>query len=386
MLLFLALASSILAAMHYYVWRRLIRDQPLAAQPQRLLTRSLVAFGTALPLAMAFGRELPQSWGEWLLLPAFTWLGTLFLLVVALGFLDSTRLLAERGYSLWTRRPFEPARRQSLARLTSLLAAATGFGAAGAALRYRPVLKQVEVELPQLPSAMDGTVIVQLSDIHVGPTIGRDFVQTIVDEVNRLTPDLVAITGDLVDGEVEQLASQVAPLADLRSRFGTFFVTGNHEYYSGAPRWCEHLQALGMRVLRNQRVLIGDSDAGFELAGVDDYQAASFGDGHGCDLEAALDGCTPRRDVVLLAHQPRLLHQARRHGVALQLSGHTHGGQLWPFSWLVRLQQPVVAGLRRFGSTQIYVHRGTGYWGPPMRLGAEAEIARIVLRSPHRTS
>lgn len=381
LLLFLVVACGILAAMHYYVWLRLIREQTLAERPRKLLTVILVAFGAALPLAMAFGPRLPRSLSEWLLLPVFTWLGTLFLLVVALGLVDLARVLAEHGYRLWARRPFDPERRQTLARLTSLLAAVTGFGAAAAALRYRPVVKQLEVELERLPAAMDGTVIVQLSDIHVGPTIGREFVQSIVEEVNRLAPDLVAITGDLVDGDVERLARQVAPLAELSSRFGSFFVTGNHEYYSGAPQWCEHLTSLGIRVLRNERVFIGDGESGFELAGVDDYEAARFGDGHACDLDAALEGCHPERDVVLLAHQPRVLHQARRRSVALQLSGHTHGGQLWPFNWLVRLQQPVVAGLRRFGATQIYVHRGTGYWGPPMRLAAEAEIARIVLRS-----
>jgi predicted MPP superfamily phosphohydrolase len=160
-----------------------------------------------------------------------------------------------------------------------------------------------------------------------------------------------------------------------------YFVTGNHEYYSGAAPWCEELARLGIKVLRNERVIIGDAEASFDLAGIDDAHARDFGDGHGADLARAVHGRDPARELVLLAHQPRAVFEAVVHGVGLQLSGHTHGGQIWPWNWLVRLQQPVVAGLARFGDTQVYVSRGTGYWGPPMRLGAPAEITRVTLRT-----
>jgi len=217
--------------------------------------------------------------------------------------------------------------------------------------------------------------------VHVGPTIGRTFIEQIVAQANAANPDVIAITGDLVDGSVEELREHVAPLAQLKARYGVYFVTGNHEYYSGAQAWCEELERLGIRVLRNERVSIGGADASFDLAGIDDAHAHQFGNGHGADLARAVLGRDPSRELVLLAHQPRAVFEAVEHGVGLQLSGHTHGGQIWPWTYLVRLQQPVVAGLARFSDTQVYVSRGTGYWGPPMRLAAPAEITRVTLRT-----
>jgi hypothetical protein len=215
----------------------------------------------------------------------------------------------------------------------------------------------------------------------MGPTLRRDFAEQIVAQVNALDPDVIAITGDLVDGSVDRLRELVAPLAGLRAKHGVYFVTGNHEYYSNAVAWCEELTRLGLRVLRNERVPIGSGSESYYLAGVDDYKASQFGNGHGADLSRALQGADPSRPVVLLAHQPLAVREAQEKGVDLVLSGHTHGGQIWPWHFFVRLQQPVVRGLHRFGSTQIYVNSGTGYWGPPMRIGAPAEITKIVLES-----
>jgi predicted MPP superfamily phosphohydrolase len=258
--------------------------------------------------------------------------------------------------------------------------ALVGGGATLTALRsgLGPVrVVDVRVRLDRLPKQLHGTTIVQISDVHVGPTIGRAFVERIVQQVNALGPDLIAITGDLVDGSVTELADQVAPIAELRSRYGTFFVTGNHEFYSGRESWCRKLTSLGVRVLRNERVSIGERAASFDLAGVEDYNSVRFG--IPSDVGKAVEGRDPNRELVLLAHQPRTAFAADRHGVGLQLSGHTHGGQIWPWSYLVYLQQPVVAGLSRIGRTLVYVSRGTGYWGPPMRLHAPAEITRITL-------
>jgi predicted MPP superfamily phosphohydrolase len=232
-----------------------------------------------------------------------------------------------------------------------------------------------------LPKELDGTTIVQLSDVHVGPTRGRDFVRQIVERANSLGPDVIAITGDLVDGSVRQLREQIEPLSELRAKHGVYFVTGNHEYYSGAESWCRELTRLGVRVLRNERVSIGSDGETYDLAGIDDYHAHQFGGGHGADLPRALEGRDPSRELVLLAHQPRAIFEAERLGVGLQLSGHTHGGQMWPWNYLVKLQQPFVSGLARFGRATIYVSNGTGYWGPPMRLAAPAEITRLVLLS-----
>jgi predicted MPP superfamily phosphohydrolase len=254
-------------------------------------------------------------------------------------------------------------------------------GVSGAALASgtRPVgVKEVKVALGKLPRVLDGYTIAQITDIHVGPTIGRAFIEEIVAKVNAVRPDLVAITGDLVDGSVAELGDFVRPLEKLRAKDGVFFVTGNHEYYSGANEWIRFLEALGIKVLANERVPIR-GDVGFDLAGVHDYSAGRFGDGP--DLKKALLGRDPARALVLLAHQPKHILEAAELGVDLQLAGHTHGGQLWPWAYLVKLQQPYVAGLHLHGRAQIYVSSGTGYWGPPMRMLAPAEITKVVLNT-----
>jgi predicted MPP superfamily phosphohydrolase len=197
-----------------------------------------------------------------------------------------------------------------------------------------------------------------------------------VRQTNALAPDLVAITGDLVDGSVDELRHLVEPLRDLTARHGVFFVTGNHEYYSGADEWIAHLPTLGIRVLRNERVDVGGL---FELAGVDDASAHRILRDHGQDVPKAVEGRDPSRPLVLLAHQPKAIGQARAAGVDLQLSGHVHGGQMVPFNWLVRLQQPFVSGLHLVEKTWVYVSQGTGYWGPPMRVGTTAELTYVEL-------
>jgi predicted MPP superfamily phosphohydrolase len=242
-----------------------------------------------------------------------------------------------------------------------------------------PKVKDVEVPMAKLPPGADGMTIVQLTDIHVGPTIGREYIEELVRRTNALEPDVIAITGDLVDGSVAQLGEAVAPLAQLRARYGVYFVTGNHEYYAGAVSWVRYLETLGIRVLRNERVTIGDGEHVIDLAGVDDWHAT--GGGHGPDLPRALAGRDRRRACVLLAHQPKQIGEAAALGVDLQLSGHTHGGQIWPFGYLVYLQQPYIAGLVRHAGAWLYVSRGSGWWGPPMRLNAPSEITRVVLRA-----
>ena len=245
-----------------------------------------------------------------------------------------------------------------------------------------PRIVDVPIELARLPAALSGFTIAQISDVHAGPTVDRTFVEGVVRRVNELAPDLVAITGDLVDGSIKRYASVVEPLADLRSPHGTFFVTGNHEYYSGVDSWLTHLRGLGLRVLRNERVSIARNDNAFDLAGIDDHESHRWGRGHGADLPRALEGRDPARALVLMAHQPRQVRIAARHGVDLQISGHTHGGQIFPWHGAVMIQQGgLLAGHYRVGDTQLYVSRGTGYWGPALRIGAPAEISRIVLRT-----
>lgn len=257
-------------------------------------------------------------------------------------------------------------------------AAATAWGAWQARRTARVV--EVDVPIAGLPAALHGFTIAQITDIHVGPTIKAPYLQAIVDRVNALDADVVAITGDLVDGSVRDLAPHVAPLAGLRSRHGTYFVTGNHEYYSGALPWIAELRRLGVRVLLNEHVVLGDGPAPLVLAGVTDVSAHHFDASHRSDPRAALAGAPPQAGVrVLLAHQPRSAPAAAEAGFDLQVSGHTHGGQFWPWIHFVRLQQPFTAGLHRLQRLQVYVSRGTGYWGPPKRVAAPSEITRLRL-------
>jgi predicted MPP superfamily phosphohydrolase len=267
-------------------------------------------------------------------------------------------------------------------------AGAVAVGASAAALRSglsEVEVKEVEVKSADLPKALDNLTVVQLSDIHVGPTIGRRFIESIVEKANRQKPDAVVITGDLVDGSVEDLALQVAPLAKLAARYGVYFVTGNHEYYSGVAEWTKELERIGIRVLRNQKAVLGDAaerGSRIELLGIDDHLCHHFAEPGSGEEMKAMFGIEKDDGVgrILLAHQPKAIVSAAEAGIALQLSGHTHGGQMWPFSALVGLTQPYLAGLHKHSDrTQIYVSRGTGYWGPPMRLFAPAEVTKLVL-------
>jgi predicted MPP superfamily phosphohydrolase len=262
----------------------------------------------------------------------------------------------------------------------SAVAGSTGVIAAASALS-RVAVKRVSVPLASLPAAAEGYRIVQLTDVHIGPMLGRAWLDEVVRNVNALSPDIVVITGDLVDGSVAELQEHVQPLAALKSKHGVFFVTGNHEYISGVEEWVTFLPSLGIRVLENERVTIGEGDDAFELAGVYDFSAARFRSRRVPDLAGALRGWTGDTALVLLAHQPKHAREAAARGVGLVLSGHTHGGQIWPFNWLVKLQQPYVAGLHRHRGTWIYVSCGTGFWGPPMRLAAPSELTHVVLRS-----
>jgi predicted MPP superfamily phosphohydrolase len=242
-------------------------------------------------------------------------------------------------------------------------------------------LVDVEIKLAKFPRALDGFTIVQISDLHTGMTIDRAFVQRVVDATMSLKPDLIALTGDLVDGRVADLRDDIAPLAQLHAPHGVFAVTGNHEYYAGVDEWIAEIKRLGARYLRNERVTIGSGDAAFELAGVDDHGADAYV-GHGEDLPSAMHGRDRSRALVLLAHQPRQVRNAAKYGVDLQLSGHTHGGQIWPWHYLVKLQQGgLLAGRYEYEGTQLYVTRGCGYWGPPVRLLAPLEITRVILRA-----
>ncbi|MFJ6613119.1 metallophosphoesterase [Streptomyces sp. NPDC091289] len=271
-----------------------------------------------------------------------------------------------------------PSRRLFVSRVVGGTAAAAGLATVGygtyGVLRG-PSVKRITVPLARLPRAAHGFRIAVVSDIHIGPILGRAHTRRIVDTINATSPDLVAVVGDLVDGSVADLGSAAEPLAALRARHGSYFVTGNHEYFSGAEQWVDHVRELGLIPLENARVEI----EGFDLAGVNDIAGET--EGQGPDFGRALGDRDRGRAAVLMAHQPVVIHDAVEHGVDLQLSGHTHGGQLWPGNYLAELANPTVAGLERYGDTQLFVSRGAGAWGPPVRVGAPSDITVVELAS-----
>lgn len=242
-----------------------------------------------------------------------------------------------------------------------------------------PAVRTVQVSLAQLSTALEGFTIVQLSDVHVGSTIRQDFLRPVVERVNALNADLVVLTGDVVDGSVPRLRPHTALLAQLQSRYGTYVVNGNHEYYSGEAQWADEYRHLGLQLLKNQHEVIWHQGSPLVVAGVTDFSAARFNRSEASDPRLALAGAPAEALKILLAHQPRSAAAAEQAGADLQLSGHTHGGQYWPWMYFVPLQQPYVAGLYQQGRLQVYVSRGTGFWGPPVRLGSVSEITRLVL-------
>jgi predicted MPP superfamily phosphohydrolase len=378
---FLAIVFTINLALHGYLWWRLVRSPGWPAPWTRVGTVATFSLAVALSASLVLMRIAPRTVTVPLAWIGFVWLGLLFYFFVLLLAAEPLRPLLRT----WAAPGFAGVAGLTatrwVARCVALGVLVGGCMIGAVAIfsaRLPASVRTVPVSLSRWPVELSGYTVVQLSDIHVGGTVGRGFVERIARRVNSLDPDMIVITGDLVDGSVEELAPLVAPLASLRARDGVWFATGNHDTYSGADAWIDHLRSLGIRVLRNERVAIR-GDRGFDLAGTDDYAAHGSGHSRGQDIPRAMAGRDPDRPVILLAHQPRSFPEAVAHRVDLQLSGHTHGGQIYPFHYLTRSVQPYLAGLHRRGASTIYVSRGTGYWGPPMRLGAPAEITKIVL-------
>ena len=379
------------AVLHAYVgWR--VAPGLGAPLGQALLVAVLVLSAVLMPLGLLGSRVLRQPWADRL-----SWVGLLLMgLFSSLFVLTALRdvallVLNLAGMVLPGRLPLVQLTLQSAVAVPVLALLVTTLGFLNA--RRTPAVVRVDVPIKGLPGALHGFTLAQISDIHVGPTIKHAYLQRIVRKVNALGADVVAITGDLVDGPVAALAAHVAPLAGLQSRHGTFFVTGNHEYYSGAHAWIAELRRLGLTVLMNEHVVLhhgnalhGDAQddlqimAPLVLAGVTDFGAHHFDEAHRSDPHAAIEGAPPAALVrVLLAHQPRSAAAAASAGFDLQLSGHTHGGQFYPWNLFVRFQQPFTAGLGKLQNLWVYTSRGTGYWGPPKRFGAPSEITAVRL-------
>ncbi len=358
----------LLALLHVYIGVRLLL--PFGAVTQLVGGVWLAVCFWLLPKGFRI-RDDRGPWAvmlPWLTMGFFSWL---LVLTAArdVSLIASALALSQEAHESWVR--------ISAIGVMALTPAITLIGFF-MARRVAPVV-DVEVPLANLPKELEGFTIAQISDIHIGQTIKRNFVEAIVDRVNRLKADMVAITGDVVDGSVQDLAHHTEPLARLESRHGTYVVTGNHEYYSGVHAWIHELRRLGARVLMNEHVVLDHDGAALTLAGVTDYSAHHYDPSHKSDPRAAAKGAPEHAPKVLLAHQPRSAPFAEAAGYQLQLSGHTHGGQFWPWNFLVRLQQPFIAGLNRLGRMWVYTSRGTGYWGPPMRFGIPSEITLIRL-------
>ena len=358
----------LLALLHVYIGVRLLL--PFDAVTQ-IAGASLLALCFWL---LPKGFRIRDDRGPWaVMLPWLTMGFFSYLLVLTIvrdvSLIASALALSEEAHESWIR-----ISAIGVMALTTVITLVGFF----MARRVAPVVN-VDVPLAGLPKELEGFTIAQITDIHVGQTIKRHFVEAIVDRVNLLHADMVAITGDVADGSVPDLAQHTEPLARLASRHGTYFVTGNHEYYSGADAWIRELERLGAKVLMNEHVVLDHDGAALTVAGVTDYSAHHFDPSHRSDPQAAAKGAPEHAPKVLLAHQPRSANSAEAAGYQLQLSGHTHGGQFWPWNFLVRLQQPFIAGLNRLGRMWVYTSRGTGYWGPPMRFGIPSEITLIHL-------
>ena len=422
MFVFVAILFGIAGLIHLYLWHRLVRG---TTRPGRWRRVGGIAVAAALLLLIAtlvLGDLVPSGL-RWLTLPGYLWLALMFYLLLTLLLLEAPVRAARRA----TRRParversapvpvpaavgagggsdvpplaadpdpppaprlpsepqpdHDPDRRLLLRRGAAITAGVvavslTGFGVSRA---YRsPTIKRYDIPMPRLDRRADGLRLAVLADLHVGPLLGTGQVERMVEIVNDLNADLVAVVGDVVTSEPGRVREALLPLTRMRGRHGVYYVTGNHEYYVGPENWTEAATELDLRVLRNERVEIAHGGGVIDLAGVNDVTGEQFADPP--DYDAALADRDPSRPVVLMAHQPVAVHEAARHGVDLQLSGHTHGGQIVPFNLLVGLEQPVVSGLATIDGTQVYVTNGAGFWGPPVRVGAPPQVSLVELRS-----
>jgi uncharacterized protein len=393
MIAFLAIALSVFGLLYGYTGWRLLAPLRLGvgwnlAAALAILTLML------MPWLLRFrGLSLPGwlhdrlVWIAYVTL-AFVLLTWLMLIARDLSWLllaGSRRVCSALGWwpQLAAAGPVDTVRRSFMLNATNLGVVGLSTALVGLGLRNarRDIrVERVSVPIPDLPPQLDGLRIIQISDLHVGLTIRRPFVERIVRKVESLDADLIAFTGDMVDGEVADLRDDVAPLARLRAPLGCFFSTGNHEYYNSDPQaWLDQIRGMGYDVLLNDHRVIQRGGARLVIAGVTDFGAGGINAAHRSSPSAAVDGAPSQSTIVLLAHQPRSIDEAAAAGCNLQLSGHTHGGQFMPWNYAVPLQQPYVEGLHRHRDTWIYVNRGVGYWGPPMRLGAPAEITLLTL-------
>jgi predicted MPP superfamily phosphohydrolase len=385
--MFIVILGTVLGLMHLYIWKRLIKDTSRGGA-RWALTATFVALLVLLVCTLLLPRLFGWRESAWLAWPGYVWFGLVVYLFLALLVTEPVRVVLRRWMS---REPADVAqaeeqamnRRMFIARTSAVAAGVASVSLVGVGMASAlgaPDVLRVPVRLRRLDPAFDGFRIAVVSDIHLGPLAGRAHTERIVAMINETEPDLVAIVGDLVDGTVEELGSAAEPLRDLVSAEGSFFVTGNHEYFvDDTAAWLRELERLGVAPLQNENTAVRRGAAAFDLAGVNDVAGGQHTQPP--DFDRALAGVDGSRPTILLAHQPVQVTEASARGVDLQLSGHTHGGQMWPFHYIVRAVQPSLAGLSTVDGTQLYVTRGAGFWGPPIRIGAPPDITVVSLEA-----
>jgi uncharacterized protein len=373
-LFFVVVMVGLVLGLHYYLGARLIRGAQMPEPFASVAWMTLWVAFASIPLGFILGRTLPRAIAvkvQWL---GFIWMGAFGVLLSATAFSD----IVLWGAAHAANRTEQWSHVQALVVL-SLTVPALVFGFRVA--RGKPKIVRITVPVKGLGKAFDGFRIAQITDIHIGETLGREFLEGVVAQVNALQPDIVAVTGDAIDGSVKSLRAEVEPFSKLAGKLGNFYVTGNHEYYHGGSAWEAEAARLGLIVLHNEHRVLERDGAQLVIAGVTDLEGGRFSEHHRPNADAAFANAPAGAPRVLLAHQPRFAKQVTNHHVALQLSGHTHGGQIFPFMFFVRLQQPVIAGFKMLWGVPVYTSRGTGYWGPPFRIGPSSEITEITLRA-----
>ncbi|MEE9464709.1 MAG: metallophosphoesterase [Candidatus Neomarinimicrobiota bacterium] len=394
MVIFLLIVLAVLILMHGYSGLRLIPTLGLPPPWKAIAWGVLAAMMLLPPLPIIMrARGYENIFTDILAAIGYTSMGffsLLFMIVVARDLAWLVLTLGAKALA-WFQSfqadavapiPFDPGRRRFIIQMMNLgLLSATGLATAWGLYeaRRRPTVFEMDIPIPNLPADLQGFRIIQISDLHVGPTLKAGWVGQVVELVNSLNPDLVAFTGDLGDGTAEYLRRDVAPLADMRAPHGVYFCTGNHEYYSGLDDWLAEIKRLGMTTLNNEHTVLEHGAGRIMLAGVTDLTAHQVHPDYATDPDAAAANAPDCHVRLLLAHQPGSIHAAARLGFHLMLCGHTHGGQFHPFSLAVRAVHPYIAGLHNHDGTWVYVNRGTGYWGPPMRIGIPPEVTVVRL-------
>ncbi len=383
--MFFIIAIGMLWIMHGYVAWRFIPTLGFSSS-QTILAYTAVFILSLLPILPI---ALRMSGNESKLIDKFSFVGYTSLGFFTLSFFIFVakdlvlQLIALLGHIIDEDNPFDNSKRDFIKKsisisMITLAGSATVYGFYSA--RKGPLIIKHDIYIKNLPEAYENFSIAQISDIHVGPTIKRPYVEDVLEKISHLNPDFIAVTGDLVDGSVKYLKSDLQPLKDMIAPYGTFFVTGNHEYYSGVDQWLDETDRLGMKNLINTNEIISKSGDEIAIAGITDLNAHQINLSHRSDPELALASLPKDIIKIVLAHQPNSIHAVHKVGADLQLSGHTHGGQFWPFTYPVKLASTYIAGYYDHFGTQIYVNRGTGYWGPPLRIGVPAEITLIRLK------